>query len=620
MRTAETVLGIIQERGKRGLPLEEVYRQLYNPDLYLRAYAKLYVNNGAMTPGTTSETVDAMALTKIKKIIEALREERYRWTPVKRVYIAKKNGKLRPLGLPSWSDKLLQEVLRQILEAYYEPQMSQHSHGFRPERGCHSALSEVANTWSGTKWFLEGDISDCFGSLDHEIMLSILRERIHDNRFLRLIRNLLQAGYLEDWTYHATWSGSPQGGVISPVLSNIYLDKLDKYIEEKLLPTYTKGAVRRRNPRYTAIQRKIEQARKESKVREVKKLYQQLRQEASSDPDDPSYRRLRSIRYADDWLIGFMGPKTEAQEIKRHIGAYLQETLKLQLSEEKTLITHAATEAARFLGYELISQHATDQIDGNGRRKINRNIGLRIPTAVIEKKCSMYMKEEKPTYRAELLSDDDFSIMSRYQAEYRGMVQYYILATNIRRLNKLHWIMRMSLLKTLANKHKTRGTAMVRKYQTQTETAYGQMKCLEVKVERQGKKPLTAQLGGIPLRRKRTTILNDQLPIYKKFERNELSKRLLADKCELCGSKEQVEVHHIRKLADLNVKGRKEKPRWIQVMAARRRKTLITCRRCHENIHYGGPRHRNLNITGEPDESKGSRPVLRETARKGASN
>jgi group II intron reverse transcriptase/maturase len=331
---------------------------------------------------------------------------------VKRVYIAKKNGKLRPLGLPSWSDKLLQEVLRQILEAYYEPQFSHHSHGFRPERGCHSALSEVANTWSGTKWFLEGDISDCFGSHDHEIMLSILRERIHDNRFLRLIRNLLQAGYLEDWTYHATWSGSPQGGVISPVLSNSYLDQLDKYIEEKLLPTYTRGGVRRRNPRYTAIQRKIEKAKKEGKVREVKKLYQQLRQEASSDPDDPSYRRLRYIRYADDWLIGFIGPKTEMEGIKRQIGVYLQETLKLQLSGEKTLITHAATEAARFLGYELISQHATDQIDGNGRRKINRTIGLRIPTDVIEKKCNMYMKAEKPTYRTELLSDDDYSIIS----------------------------------------------------------------------------------------------------------------------------------------------------------------------------------------------------------------
>lgn len=299
---------------------------------------------------------------------------------------------------------------------------------------------------------------------------------------------------------------------------------------------------------------------------------------------------------------------------------YLQETLKLRLSEEKTLITHAATEAAQFLGYELISQHATDQIDGNGRRKINRNIGLRIPTKVIEKKCGMYMRREKPTYRAELLSDDDYSIISRYQAEYRGMVQYYILATNIRRLNKLHWIIRMSLLKTLANKHKARVTSMVRRYQTQIETPYGEMKCLEVKIERKGKKPLTAQFGGIPLRRKRATILNDQLPIYKKFERNELIKRLLADTCELCGSKEQVEVHHIRKLADLNVKGRKEKPRWIQIMAARRRKTLITCRRCHENIHYGEQRHRNLKITGEPDESKGSSPVLRETEGKGASN
>jgi len=451
-------------------------------------------------------------------------------------------------------------------------------------------------------------------------MLSILREHIHDTRFLRLLRNLLQAGYLEDWTYHATWSGSPQGGVMSPVLSNIYLDKLDQDIEEKLLPTYTQGGVRRRNPRYTAIQRTIEKARKEGKVREVKRLYQQLRQEASSDPDDPSYRRLRYIRYADDWLIGFIGPQSEAEEIKRQIGAYLQETLKLHLSEEKTLITHAATEAARFLGDELISQHATDQIDGNGRRKINRNIGLRIPSQVIEKKCGRSMRAEKPTYRAELLSDDDYSIMSRYQSDYRGMVQYSILATNIRRLNKLHWMMRMSLLKTLANTHKTRVTAMVRKDLTQTQTPSGLLKCLEVKVERQGKKALTAHCAGIPLRRKRMAMLTDQLPIYKKFERNELIKRLLADTCELCGSKEQVEVHHIRKLADLNVKGRREKPRWMQIMAARRRKTLITCRGCHENIHYGEQRHRSLNITGEPDESKGSSPVLRETERKGASN
>ncbi len=204
MRTAATVLNIIQERGKRKLPLEDVYRQLYNPDLYLRAYAKLYPNKGAMT------------MTKIEKIIDDLRQERYRWTPVRRVYIAKKNGKLRPLGLPSWSDKLLQEVIRQILEAYHEGQFNDHSHGFRPGRGCHTALSTIKQTWNGTRWFIEGDIKACFDRIDHGILLSILEEKIHDNRFLRLIHYLLQAGYLEDWRYHQTLSGSPQGGVVTP--------------------------------------------------------------------------------------------------------------------------------------------------------------------------------------------------------------------------------------------------------------------------------------------------------------------------------------------------------------------------------------------------------------------
>jgi len=222
MRDAETVLNIIHERGKRGLPLEDVYRLLYNPTLYLRAYARLYANNGAMTPGSNGETVDGMKLEKIKHLIDDLRHERYRWTPVRRTYIAKKNGKLRPLGIPSWTDKLLQEAIRQILEAYYEPQFSPCSHGFRPQRGCHTALSEVKKTWTGTKWMVEGDIAQCFDRLDHGVMLAILREKIRDNRFLRLIRNLLQAGYLEEWCYHETLSGSPQGGVVSPILSNIY--------------------------------------------------------------------------------------------------------------------------------------------------------------------------------------------------------------------------------------------------------------------------------------------------------------------------------------------------------------------------------------------------------------
>jgi retron-type reverse transcriptase len=182
MQDAATVLDVIGKRGARGLPVERLYRQMFNPQLYLMAYGKLYSNAGAMTPGVTGETVDGMSLAKIGVIIGVLRAERYRWQPVKRVYIPKKNGKLRPLGLPTWSDKLVAEVVRLLLEAYYEPQFSGRSHGFRPGRGCHTALSEVVETWKGTHWFIEGDISDCFGSLDHEIMIKILAEKIRDGR------------------------------------------------------------------------------------------------------------------------------------------------------------------------------------------------------------------------------------------------------------------------------------------------------------------------------------------------------------------------------------------------------------------------------------------------------
>src|SRR5215813_11783904 len=252
MQSAETVVDILRARGRRGLPCDELYRQLFNPALFLMAWGRIYANDGAMTPGACGETADGMSLAKIGRIISALRCERYRFQPVRRVHIPKKNSrKLRPLGLPSWSDKLVGEVVRILLEAYYEPQFSGRSHGFRPGRGCHTALTEVAETWKGTTWFIEGDIADCFGSLDHSVMAAILAENIHDQRFLRLIRHMLKAGYLEDWEYHETLSGCPQGGVVSPILSNIYLNKLDEFVERELIPRYTRGAARAPDPRYT---------------------------------------------------------------------------------------------------------------------------------------------------------------------------------------------------------------------------------------------------------------------------------------------------------------------------------------------------------------------------------
>jgi group II intron reverse transcriptase/maturase len=390
MRNARTVLGIIRERGKQGLPLEDVYRQLYNPDMYLEAYDKIRRNDGAMTKGTTQETVDGMSLEKINRIIDDVRHERYRWTPVRRVYIPKSNGKKRPLGIPSWSDKLLQEVMRAILDAYYEPQFNPCSHGFRPKRGCHTALREIQK-WGVTTWFIEGDIKGCFDNIDHAILLSILREKIHDNRFIRLIENLLKAGYLEEWRYHKTLSGTPQGGIISPLLSNIFLDRMDKYVEAVLLPHYNKGERRKRSKEYAVTQMRMLTRKKKGRVEEYKELRKQLQSMPSYDMTDPDFRRLRYVRYPDDFLLGFIGPKEEAQKIKEQLRGYLAEILKLELSEEKTLLTHVRTERARFLGYEITRFHDDTRHDKDGRRSINGDISLQIPKDVVNARCQLYI-------------------------------------------------------------------------------------------------------------------------------------------------------------------------------------------------------------------------------------
>jgi group II intron reverse transcriptase/maturase len=311
MQESAVVLGVLRERGRKGLPCTQLYRQMFNRELYLLAYGNIYSNSGAMTPGASEETADGMSEDKIDQITGLMRRERYRFAPARRVYIPKKSGKLRPLGLPSWSDKLVGEVVRLLLEAYYEPVFSDRSHGFRKGRGCHTALREINNTWTGTTWFIEGDISDCFGSLDHEILLGILAEKIHDQRFLRLIRNMLKAGYLEDWEYHETLSGSPQGGVVSPILSSIYLHKLDEFVERELIPQYTRGASRAPNPEYAATANALARARRRGDRAAVRDLTRQLRTLPHGDPMDPGYRRLKYIRYADDHILGFTGPKAE---------------------------------------------------------------------------------------------------------------------------------------------------------------------------------------------------------------------------------------------------------------------------------------------------------------------
>jgi group II intron reverse transcriptase/maturase len=587
MQSAETVLDVLRERGRRGLPCDELYRQLFNPQLYLSAYGRLYSNKGAMTLGVTGETVDGMTLGKIGRIIDALRHERYRFSPARRVYIPKSNGKRRPLGLPTWSDKLVGDVVRLLLEAYYEPQFSDHSHGFRPGRGCHSALREVATTWTGTTWFIEADISDCFGSLDHTVMVSTLAEKIHDNRFLRLVGNMLTAGYLEDWIYNTTLSGAPQGGVASPILSNIYLHRLDHYIETVLIPRYTRGERRAQNPAYQKVRDAIGQARKRGDQTVTRALRKQLRSLPAGNPHDPGYRRLRYVRYADDHLLGFTGPKAEAEQIKQHLTRFLHEDLKLELSQNKTLITHARTGAARFLGYEITNHH-NDRKLTRGRRMVNGTIALRVPLSVIKAKCARYQRLGKPELRPRLVNEDDHTIVSTYGAEYRGLVQYYLLAGDVHRLSRVHWVMLTSMLKTLACKHGSTVSKMVAKHATTIETPYGPRRCFQATIPQDGRKPLVATFGGIPLRRQKRAVLSDRQPVPTTIRRKELITRLLAGRCEICQQTGEMHVHHIRKLADLATTGQSQ-PQWAKLMASKRRKTLVVCRDCHDFIHARQP-------------------------------
>jgi len=590
MQSAATVLGVLRERGRRGLPCEELYRQMFNPQMYLLAYGRIYANHGAMTPGSTPETADGMSMSKISRIIGAMRRERYRFRPVRRVHIPKKNGKTRPLGMPSWSDKLVSEVVRLLLEAYYEPTFSARSHGFRAGRGCHTALREVANTWTGTTWFVEGDIADCFGSFDHEVMIGILSEKIHDNRFLRLLRNMLTAGYLEDWRWNATLSGVPQGGIASPVMSNIYLHKLDVFVETVLIPEYSRGRLRARSPEYRAVELAIARARRKGDRAEVRSLYRQLHGLPSQDPRDPGYRRLRYCRYADDTLLGFAGPKAEAEEIRQRLAAFLRDDLKLGLSPDKTLITHARTQRARFLGYEIAvagSDRRTKRrsaTDRRNRRSVNGTIVLHVPAAVVKAKSAPYLSRGKPACQNPMVNESDYNIVARFGAEYRGIVQYYLLAGDVFRLHRLRWVMETSMLKTLASKHRSSVSKMAARYKARIQTPYGLRTRFEATIEREGRKPLVAWFGGIPLRRQKNAVLTDRQHTGPVYPNRQLVTRLLTGRCELCMQSDNIAVHHVRALADLDRPGQPQ-PRWAQVMAKIRRKSLVVCGDCHDLIH-----------------------------------
>lgn len=599
MRSPERVLNSLNEHSKdSSYKFERLYRILFNEELFYVAYQKIASNGGSTTKGSDGRSIDEMSLARIETLIASLKDESYQPHPSRRVHIPKKNGKTRPLGIPAFEDKLVQEVVRMILEAIYEGHFETTSHGFRPKRSCHTALLHIQKTFSGAKWFIEGDIKGFFDNIDHDVLVGILRERISDDRFIRLIRKFLKAGYVEDWTFHNTYSGMPQGGIVSPILANIYLDKLDKYVKE-YIRHFDMGTKRRpgkesndlANERKRTV-RKLKKVKdgteKAALVARLKAIEQERAAFPSGDEMDGSYRRLKYIRYADDFILGVIGSKEDALRIKEDIKSFLSESLALELSEEKTLITHTG-KSAKFLGYEITvtrTNHQRRDVQGRLRRTYGKRVRLNVSMATLRDKLLEYGAMEiklrngkeiwKPKCRSGLIFNDDLEILDRYNRETVGFCNYYLIANNCVVLHNFRYIMEYSMYKTFAGKYRSTVRKINKKYRLN--------KLFTVKYEQKG--VIKSRTFYKTSFKRRTTAFNGSCDIepysIADVSRTNLTDRLKAEKCELCGATGKLIMHHVRNLKDL-----KGKESWKRLMSARKRKTIALCPSCHRLRHLG---------------------------------
>lgn len=601
MEKSERVLKALSNHSQSSdYKYERLYRYLFSEEMFAVAYQRIYAKQGNMTPGTDGKTIDEMSLERIERLIVSLKDESYQPHPARRVYIPKKNGKKRPLGIPSFEDKLVQEVVRLLLEAIYEGHFEGTSHGFRPHRSCHTALGMIQKSFAGAKWFIEGDIKGFFDNIDHNVLISILRERISDERFLRLIRKFLNAGYVEDWKYNKTYSGTPQGGIISPILANIYLDKFDKYIKE-YAAKFRKGDRRSINPEYwrlnnkknrlkQKLQKTSDEQMRKSYLYEIAQLSKQMLSTPHKDAMDADFRRLQYVRYADDFLISVIGSKSECETIKADITQFMREQLKLELSDEKTLITHAQ-DKAKFLGYEIFirkSDAVKRNRDGVLKRDFNGAVVLTLNSAVIQKKLTEYNALEvrnidgkdiwwsKPRRYMTPMKPED--ILAQYNAEIRGLYNYYSLAANVsKECASFAFIMKMSMLKTLGWKLNTSARKVRQKYQKDKDFVipYNDAK---------GKQKYRVFYNeGFKKRNAQFDVDYDKLPQTMYVPYPSLVERLKDGRCELCGKDGKVVMHHVRTLTKL--KGNNE---WEKLMLQRHRKTLVVCEDCNSMIqNYG---------------------------------
>lgn len=599
MRNPRIILDALCSHSKvSGYKFERLYRILFNEEMYHAAYERLKVKQGNMTPGTDGDTMDGMSLMKITRLIDSLKDETYSPKPARRTYIPKKNGKLRPLGIPSWNDKLVQEVVRMILQAIYEGAFSDRSHGFRPHKSCHTALTQIQKTFTGVKWFIEGDIKGFFDNIDHDILIEILRERISDERFLRLIRKFLNAGYVEDWKFHESYHGAPQGGIISPILANIYLDNFDRYMAQ-YADTFNKGKGRRRNPEYfnlntktCALRRKLRKETDENKkaaLRERISLMQaKLRTLPCKLDMDDDYRRIVYARYADDFLIGVIGSKEDCERIKTDITKYMHDCLHLELSPEKTLITHAQ-ETAKFLGFDITvrtSERTSRTRNGIMQRNHKGKVNLLLNSETVKKALEKYDAVQyatengkivwKPKPRSKLMAMKPHEILERFNSEIRGFYNYYCIANNCSgQCSSFAFIMEYSLCKTLAQKLNTTQYKIKSRY-----TNNGRFS-ISYRTKDGSMKESVLYNQGFARKAKGYDVQPSVECPRESLSAATLADRLKSGVCELCGKENEVlYMHHVRMMSCLDMS-----TPWGQQMLKCRRKTLAVCRTCMDKIN-----------------------------------
>ncbi len=606
--TIEKRIGSLPALSRIGKRINGLHRLMWSAHLYERAYVRISRNEGALTPGIDGKTFDGMMLEKLADLARRVAEGTYSACPVRRVYIPKANGKLRPLGIPTIEDRLVQEVVRIILEAIYEPVFREQSHGFRSGKSCHTALQAIRNTWTGCKWLIEVDVHEFFDNIDHGILLKLLEKRIDDQRLIDLIKGMLKAGYLDDWKLERTYSGTPQGGIVSPLLANIYLHELDVFMDE-MRAGFDHGTQRKPHRRYLALSMRIRRLRwkidalraagaEEAKIRDclkrIEAIVAERRAVPSVDPMDPNFRRLRYCRYADDFLIGVIGSKAEAREVMASVQAFLAERLNLAVSSEKSGV-HAASKGAPFLGYHVCTWTLpwagpmVRRVGRGGRsmrvrhRPSSGDVRLRVPrgkvTAFCRRKGYGVLATQDGRHRPQFLDSSDVEILLAFNSEFRGFANYYAIANGVKpSLGVLELVVFRSLIKTLAMRHQT--TVWRVRSNLKMGSDYG------IKHVVRGKQKVLKLWRLKHL--KQEAWLSQTVDVVTVGSRlamspNDVVARLNAGSCEACGTTDgPFEVHHVRHLKDMEAS-----PMASWKRSARLRKTSVLCHPCHVALHAG---------------------------------